>query len=442
MVVFHEQVLRVIDVMTGCGLAEADLVRRHLSKEGGPERTAPWFRAQALARGFDPVTVERVWQVVAAFGGFGFCKAHAAAFAIPVYQSAWLRRHHPAAFYAGVLTHDPGMYPKRVIIADARLSGVQILPVDINASSADWTERQKIHHPERLQLSSRPPISPPAARTTARPAPACRPGHPRAGRSAARSRSRPPTADRSPLAGSLSSPARSRRSVPGRRGDDPPYPPMSARPGLIAKIAIVSGLPARTVLLRSPRRRSAAPSARSRASATPRSPALVSGQPYTSLRDFWNRAGVSRPVAERLVLIGALDSLYTPAPNLVPADLAPAPAPADSASPAAQRYTDLWWDEPGQAGRVPAQNRYTSPAAPTAGCLHRQSRHRRSPPGSPPPSQRSRLPSRRTFPICRASVWRRDTAPRQRRTPPGGTCLPGSGCSPGSPTRPGTGHPH
>ncbi|HEX4290089.1 MAG TPA: DNA polymerase III subunit alpha, partial [Trebonia sp.] len=137
-VVFHEQVLRVIDVMTGCGLAEADLVRRHLSKEGGPERTAPWFRAQALARGFDPATVERVWQVVAAFGGFGFCKAHAAAFAIPVYQSAWLRRHHPAAFYAGVLTHDPGMYPKRVIIADARLSGVQVLPVDINASSADW----------------------------------------------------------------------------------------------------------------------------------------------------------------------------------------------------------------------------------------------------------------------------------------------------------------
>ncbi len=152
MVVFHEQVLRIIDVMTGCGLAEADLVRRHLSKEGGPERTAPWFRAQALARGFDPATVERVWQVVAAFGGFGFCKAHAAAFAIPVYQSAWLRRHHPAAFYAGVLTHDPGMYPKRVIIADARLSGVQVLPVDVNASSADWkAERRNPDHPERLR---------------------------------------------------------------------------------------------------------------------------------------------------------------------------------------------------------------------------------------------------------------------------------------------------
>src|ERR1700761_3718605 len=146
-VFFHEQVLRIIDVMTGCGLAEADLVRRYLSTEGGPDRTAPWFYAQARARGFDPATVERVWQVVAAFGGFGFCKAHAAAFAIPVYQSAWLRRHHPAAFYAGVLTHDPGLSPKRFITAAPRLSGVQVLPVDINASSADWTvaENDRTH---------------------------------------------------------------------------------------------------------------------------------------------------------------------------------------------------------------------------------------------------------------------------------------------------------
>ncbi len=191
-VVFHEQVLRIIDVMTGCGLAEADLVRRHLSTEGGPERTAPWFRAQALARGFDPVTVERVWQVVAAFGGFGFCKAHAAAFAIPVYQSAWLRRHHPAAFYAGVLTHDPGMYPKRVIVADARLSGVQVLPVDVNASAADWKaenqETRKTQESSRTSAAS--PAPPPSPSRPALPAvPAADgplPGRPRAGRSSAR----------------------------------------------------------------------------------------------------------------------------------------------------------------------------------------------------------------------------------------------------------------
>lgn len=137
-IIFHEQVLRIIDVMTGCGLAEADLVRRALSEPGGPERTAVWFRAQAARNGYDPETTERVWHVLSAFGAFGFCKAHAAAFAVTVYQSAWLKRHHPAAFFAGLLTHDPGMYPKRVITGEARRSGVRVLPPDVNASAAEW----------------------------------------------------------------------------------------------------------------------------------------------------------------------------------------------------------------------------------------------------------------------------------------------------------------
>ena len=93
--------------------------------------------------------VDRVWQVLIAFGAFGFCKAHAAAFAIPVYQSAWLKRHHPAAFYAGVLAHDPGMYPKRVILQDARLAGVRVLGPDINASATDWIRTTGVSRPHR-----------------------------------------------------------------------------------------------------------------------------------------------------------------------------------------------------------------------------------------------------------------------------------------------------
>ncbi len=54
------------------------------------------------------------WDAVAQFASFGFCKAHAAAFAVPTYQSAWLKAHYPAHFLAGVLTHDPGMYPRRL----------------------------------------------------------------------------------------------------------------------------------------------------------------------------------------------------------------------------------------------------------------------------------------------------------------------------------------
>ncbi len=203
-VIFHEQVLKIIDTMTGCGLGEADRVRRRLSVDP----PAAWFREAATANGYTKEAIDRVWGVLAAFGAFGFCKAHAAAFAVPVYQSAWLKRHHPAAFYAGVLTHDPGMYPKRVIIQDARLAGVRVLGPDVSASAADWIITASVSPPE-IRVSLRE----------------------------------------------------------------------------------VKGITATEV---------------SR---------IVAGQPYHSLRDFWSRARVSRRTTERLILVGALDSLYAGIPT-------------------------------------------------------------------------------------------------------------------------------
>ncbi|GAA1718491.1 DNA polymerase III subunit alpha [Nonomuraea bangladeshensis] len=137
-VVFHEQVLKIISVMTGRDLSFAELLRRTLGTPEGRERVRKTFVPLARANGFDDAAVDRAWRVLDAFGGFGFCKAHAAAFALPTYQSAWLKRHHAAAFFAGVLTHDPGMYPSRVIIDEARQCGVKILPLDVNKSGKDW----------------------------------------------------------------------------------------------------------------------------------------------------------------------------------------------------------------------------------------------------------------------------------------------------------------
>ena len=95
--------------------------------------------ARRCARGYDAAVVDQVWEVLKAFASFGFCKAHAAAFALPTYQSAWLKAHHPAAFLAGVLTHDPGMYPKRLILDDARQFGIAVLALDVNLSDATPT---------------------------------------------------------------------------------------------------------------------------------------------------------------------------------------------------------------------------------------------------------------------------------------------------------------
>ncbi|NEB22142.1 DNA polymerase III subunit alpha [Streptomyces coelicoflavus] len=133
-VVFHEQIIDIVAIMTGCGRGEADRVRRGLSDPESQGRIKVWFAQHAAANGYDAETIQRTWEIVEAFGSYGFCKAHAVAFAVPTYQSAWLKAHHPAAFYAGLLTHDPGMYPKRLLLADARRRGVPILPLDVNKS--------------------------------------------------------------------------------------------------------------------------------------------------------------------------------------------------------------------------------------------------------------------------------------------------------------------
>ncbi|UNO42888.1 DNA polymerase III subunit alpha [Streptomyces sp. MST-110588] len=134
-VVFHEQIIEILRIMTGCGRGEADEKRRALSRPEFQGKIRAWFAERAERRGYAPEVITHTWEIVEAFGSYGFCKAHAVAFAVPTYQSAWLKAHHPAAFYAGLLTHDPGMYPKRLLLADARRRGVPVLPLDVNRSA-------------------------------------------------------------------------------------------------------------------------------------------------------------------------------------------------------------------------------------------------------------------------------------------------------------------
>ncbi|WP_129658942.1 DNA polymerase III subunit alpha [Rothia uropygialis] len=135
--VFHEQILNVFSAMTGCNLASSDEFRRQL---GGPREgeVEEYFRLHARRNGYSQDVIEKTWKALAAFGSFGFCKAHGAAFAIPTYQSAWLKTHYPAHFMTGLLEHDPGMYPQRLILAEARRMGITLLPLDINRSGRSY----------------------------------------------------------------------------------------------------------------------------------------------------------------------------------------------------------------------------------------------------------------------------------------------------------------
>ncbi|MBM3691363.1 MAG: DNA polymerase III subunit alpha [Actinobacteria bacterium] len=137
-IVFHEQVMKIFSIMTGCSLADADEYRRALGAADTQFQVREIFYRKALGKGYELSVVDQVWQELKSFGSFGFCKAHAAAFALPTYQSAWLKTHYPAAFISGVLTHDPGMYPKRLILDEARNLGISILPLDVNLSKLDY----------------------------------------------------------------------------------------------------------------------------------------------------------------------------------------------------------------------------------------------------------------------------------------------------------------
>jgi len=133
-VVYHEQVIKIFSKLTGCDFGLADEARRALSDPDRTGRVRAWFTADARRNGYSREVVTAAWEILAAFGSYGFCKGHSLALAVPAYQSAWLKANRPAAFYAGVLTHDPGMYPRRVLAAEARRRGVPLLSPDTEHS--------------------------------------------------------------------------------------------------------------------------------------------------------------------------------------------------------------------------------------------------------------------------------------------------------------------
>ena len=137
--IWHEQIIETLSVLTGCDRALAEVARRALGDKDRLPRLKDWFHRQACARGYTAAVRDEVWKTVEAFGAYGFCRAHAVAFAVPALQSAWLKAHFPAFLLAGLLEHDPGMWPKRVIVADARRRGVPVLPVDVNHSRTKHT---------------------------------------------------------------------------------------------------------------------------------------------------------------------------------------------------------------------------------------------------------------------------------------------------------------
>ncbi|MFN8475548.1 MAG: error-prone DNA polymerase [Anaerolineae bacterium] len=142
-ILFQEQVLRVAMAIAGFTGGEADALRRAMSRHrSGVEmaRLRGRFLEGASANGVDEATANEVFDQLAAFASYGFCKSHAAAFAHLAYQSLWLKAYHPAEFYCALLNGQPmGFYAPEVIMGDARRHGVPIRHADVNHSNGKCT---------------------------------------------------------------------------------------------------------------------------------------------------------------------------------------------------------------------------------------------------------------------------------------------------------------
>lgn len=141
--VFQEQVIRVAVAIAGFTPGDADRLRRAISRSRSREEMSQLgvrFMAGAVASGVDENTAAEVFGQLSAFSGYGFCKSHAAAFALVAYQTLYLKVYYPAAFFCAILNHQPmGFYAPEVLVGDAQRHDVPVLSPDINRSQETCT---------------------------------------------------------------------------------------------------------------------------------------------------------------------------------------------------------------------------------------------------------------------------------------------------------------
>jgi error-prone DNA polymerase len=137
-IVFQEQVIEVAMELAGFSSSEAEGLRRAMSRKRSEEAIRSYydlFIAKAKGRGVPEPTAERVWDQIKGFSGFGFPKAHSAAFGLLAYQSAWLREHYAPEFLCALLNEQPmGFYPPDSLVHEAQRRGARVAPVLVNRS--------------------------------------------------------------------------------------------------------------------------------------------------------------------------------------------------------------------------------------------------------------------------------------------------------------------
>jgi DNA polymerase-3 subunit alpha len=141
--VYQEQVMQAAQILAGYSLGGADLLRRAMGKKIQSEMDAQretFVKGCAEHHQIAQAKADELFDLIDKFAGYGFNKSHAAAYALLTYQTAWLKAHHRAEFYAASMSFDLALTDKlAMFVEDMRRGGVECLPPDINASGASFT---------------------------------------------------------------------------------------------------------------------------------------------------------------------------------------------------------------------------------------------------------------------------------------------------------------
>jgi error-prone DNA polymerase len=145
--IFQEQVMQLAIVAAGFSESEADDLRRGMAawkRKGGLEEFEQRIKHGMAKNGYTAEYAEQIFQQMQGFGEYGFPESHANSFALLVYISSWLKRHEPAIFLLALLNSQPlGFYAPAQLVQDARRNGIEVRPVDVNASDYDATLEQE-----------------------------------------------------------------------------------------------------------------------------------------------------------------------------------------------------------------------------------------------------------------------------------------------------------
>lgn len=142
-VVYQEQVIAIATAVAGFSPGESDRLRRVMSHARSPremDAIGHLFCERAAARGVDSEAAADIFRCLQGYASYGFPEAHAVAFGVTAYRTAYLAEHRPAAYFAGLLDNQPmGFYPVRSLVTELRRRGVAVRGPDVNASGRDWS---------------------------------------------------------------------------------------------------------------------------------------------------------------------------------------------------------------------------------------------------------------------------------------------------------------